>query len=281
MTAALTVGLVQMSSTADVAENIETAERLIRQAAKAGAGLIATPENTGFMEFGAAQSMALARPEGDDPTVKALSALAAELGIWLLIGSNAVRVSGEKLANRSFLISDRGETVARYDKIHMFDVDLPGGESYRESKIYAAGDTAVGATTPWGGLGLSICYDLRFPHLYRKLALPGAGRENGAAILAVPSAFTRQTGEAHWHILLRARAIETGCFVIAPAQCGSHAGGRETFGHSLVVSPWGKIIADGGTEPGIIIAQIDLSEVDRARSAVPSLWLNRELDQMT
>jgi predicted amidohydrolase len=203
--------------------------------------------------------------EQSDPGLAAFRELASELGIWLLIGSLAIKLSDDKLANRSFLINAQGEVAARYDKIHMFDVDLPNGESYRESKNYQPGITAMVAETPWGALGMSVCYDLRFPNLYRELA------QAGAKMLTVPAAFTRTTGQAHWHILLRARAIESGCFVFAPAQCGIHADGRETFGHSLVVAPWGEILSDGGEAPGIIMADIDLSRIKTARSAVPSL----------
>jgi len=195
--------------------------------------------------------------------------LARESGLWLHCGSLAVLLDNGRVANRTLLLDPRGEVVARYDKIHMFDVDLGNGEAYRESATFEAGAEAVVACTPWGGLGLSICYDLRFPHLYRSLA------KAGADFLAVPAAFTRTTGRAHWHVLLRARAIETGCFVFAPAQCGEHVGGRQTYGHALIVSPWGAIIADGGENPGFIIAEIDPAEVDEARRKIPSLGHDR------
>ena len=198
--------------------------------------------------------------------------LARSLGIYVHVGSLAIRVSPDKAANRAFLIDPSGEIAARYDKIHMFDVDLANGESYRESRNYRAGDLAVVTDLPWGRLGITVCYDLRFPALYRALA------EAGASFLAIPSAFTRQTGEAHWHILNRARAIENGCFVLAAAQGGKHENGRETFGHSLVVDPWGRILAEGGTEPGVVMAEIDPAEVVAARSKVPSLQHGRRFE---
>ncbi len=176
-----------------------------------------------------------------------------------------LRASAEKLANRSLLIDPAGHIAARYDKIHMFDVEIPDGQSYRESRVYEAGTEAVTAELPWGRLGLTVCYDLRFPYLYRSLA------QAGAQFLSIPSAFTRFTGQAHWHVLLRARAIETGCFVFAPAQCGSHDGGRETYGHSLIVAPWGEVLADGGEEPGVTLAEIDPAEVAKARTMIPAL----------
>ena len=198
--------------------------------------------------------------------------VARKLGIYIHIGSLAIRASPEKAANRSFLIDRKGDVAARYDKIHMFDVDLAGGESYRESSNYRAGDLAVVADLPWGRLGLTVCYDLRFPALYRALA------EAGASFLAIPSAFTRQTGEAHWHVLQRARAIENGCFVFAAAQGGKHENGRETFGHSLVVDPWGRILAEGGIAPAVLMAEIDLAEVTAARARLPSLHHGRRFE---
>jgi predicted amidohydrolase len=201
-----------------------------------------------------------------------LREVARKLAIYIHIGSLAIKASPEKAANRSFLIDRRGQVIARYDKIHMFDVDLAGGESYRESNTYRPGELAMVADLPWGRLGLTVCYDLRFPALYRALA------EAGASFLAIPSAFTRQTGEAHWHVLQRARAIENGCFVFAAAQGGKHENGRETFGHSLVVDPWGRILAEGGTEPGVIMAEIDPAEVVAARSRIPSLHHGRRFE---
>lgn len=269
MSDSVTVGLVQLSSGNVIEDNIEAASAFVRDAASAGARFVLTPENTGLMELNSKRAFELAKPEDQTAVLAAMQALAAELGIWVLLGSTAVQVADDKLANRSFLISDKGDIVARYDKAHMFDVDLPDGESYRESKNYQAGSKAVVAATPWGGLGMSICYDLRFPEMYSQLA------RAGASILTVPAAFTRQTGEAHWHILLRARAIETGCFVLAPAQTGAHSGTkdekRETFGHSLAIDPWGRVLADGGTAPGVILADLLINEVDKARHNIPSL----------
>lgn len=263
---------VQLRAGRNVAANVEAAEGFVRQAAEAGATFVATPENTSLMEAERALLFEKAKPEDEDEALRALRAIAREKKIWLLIGSLPIRVAEDKLANRSFLISPEGRIAARYDKIHMFDVDLAGGESYRESRNFAAGESAVTADLPWGRLGLSICYDLRFPRLYRALA------HEGARFLTVPSAFTRQTGEAHWHVLLRARAIETGSFVFAPAQGGRHENGRETFGHSLIVAPWGEIIAEAGTEPGIVTAMVDPAKVEEARGRVPSLKHDRSFD---
>jgi predicted amidohydrolase len=198
--------------------------------------------------------------------------LARDTGLWLHCGSLAILLDGDRVANRSFLIDPEGVIRARYDKIHMFDVDLAGGESYRESNNYRPGELAVIADLPWGRLGVTICYDLRFPALYRALA------EAGASFLAIPAAFTKQTGEAHWHVLMRARAIENGCYVIAAAQGGQHENGRSTFGHSIVVDPWGKIVAEGGIEPGVIMAEIDPAAVVAARSKVPSLNHGRRFE---
>jgi predicted amidohydrolase len=210
--------------------------------------------------------------EEHDASLATLREVARKLSIYIHIGSLAIKASPEKAANRSFLIDRKGEIIARYDKIHMFDVDLAGGESYRESNTYRAGELAVVADLPWGRLGLTVCYDLRFPALYRALA------EAGASFLAVPSAFTKQTGEAHWHVLMRARAIETGCYVLAAAQGGKHENGRETFGHSLVIDPWGKVIAEGGIEPGVIFADIDPAQVAAARGRIPSLLHGRRFE---
>jgi predicted amidohydrolase len=210
--------------------------------------------------------------EEADPSLAAFRELARKLGIYLHVGSLAIKLAGERAANRSFLIDRTGEIVARYDKIHMFDVDLASGESYRESRNFRPGETAVAADLPWGRLGLTICYDLRFPALYRALA------ESGSSMLAIPAAFTRQTGEAHWHILVRARAIENGSFVLAAAQGGLHENGRETYGHSLVVDPWGRILAEGGVEPGVVLAEIDPAAVATARGRVPSLQHGRRFE---
>jgi predicted amidohydrolase len=207
--------------------------------------------------------------EEDHPALSAFRALARDVDLWLLIGSLAIRLGRDKVANRSILLDNQGRIVARYDKIHLFDVDLDGGESYRESETIAPGDRAVIADTPWGRLGMSVCYDLRFPHLYRSLA------KAGADFLSIPAAFTRTTGRAHWHVLQRARAIETGCYVFAPAQCGVHALGRETFGHALIVDPWGVVLADAGKDVGFIMAEIDLAAVAEARRKIPALTHDR------
>jgi len=266
------VALVQMCSGRDLARNLRDAGALIREAASGGAEYVQTPEVTTLMELERPRLIAAAEPEERNTALAHFTALASELGIWLHIGSMVVKAAGEKLANRSFVISPRGEVRARYDKIHMFDVDLPNGEVYRESASYEPGTEAVLAMLPWGALGLSICYDLRFPYLYRALALAGA------RFLAVPAAFTRLTGEAHWLTLLRARAIETQCFVFAAAQGGKHEHGRETFGHSVVISPWGQVLAEGGVHPSVVFADVDLSMIDDVRARVPSLQPDRSFD---
>jgi predicted amidohydrolase len=256
----------------DPRANCAAATELIREAKAAGADYVQTPEMTNIMEVRRERLFTTIVDEEADLTLAAMRELARSLGIHLHIGSLAIKVSADRAANRGFLIDPKGEIAARYDKIHMFDVDLAGGESYRESRTYRAGDMAVVADLPWGRLGISVCYDLRFPALYRALA------EAGSTILTVPSAFTRQTGEAHWHVLLRARAIENGSFVLAAAQGGKHESGRETFGHSLIVDPWGRILAEGGTEPGVVMGTIDLAEVAAARARVPSLQHGRRFE---
>ncbi len=266
----VSVACVQVNAGTDMARNIETAVGLVRQACDAGADFVAMPENVSLIVHGREQQMAEARTEKEHPALSAFRDVAADCGVSLLIGSLAVRVADDRLANRSFLVDGEGEIVARYDKIHMFDVDLPGGESYRESATFQPGAQAVLAPSPWGPIGMTVCYDVRFAHLYRDLA------KKGAAILTVPAAFTRQTGQAHWHVLLRARAIETGSFVVAPAQTGTHDRGRQTFGHSLIISPWGDILADGGESVGITQATLDLSVVDKARQAIPALRHDRD-----
>jgi predicted amidohydrolase len=260
---------VQLNVGRDIAPNIAAATALIRAAKAAGAQFVLTPENTGMIEPKREMLLAKAKPESEHPAIPAYSALAAELGIWLLIGSLQIKLDAETCANRSLLFDPAGGIAARYDKIHMFDVDLAGGESYRESRSFRSGAAAVTADLPWGRLGLTVCYDLRFAYLYRALA------QAGAAFLSVPSAFTVPTGRAHWHVLLRARAIETGCYVLAPAQCGEHAEGRRTYGHSLIVAPWGEILAEAGDEPGIIYADIDPAKVEEARRMVPALRHDR------
>jgi predicted amidohydrolase len=253
----------------DVPANIAAAAAFIGEAKKAGAAFVATPEMTSLFEAESDALFAKVKPEDDDVALKAFRALAAEQGLWLLIGSLPIRVGERQCTNRSFLLDPNGRIAAWYDKVHMFDVDLPGGETYRESRNYRRGERAVVADLPWGKLGLSVCYDLRFPHLYRALA------KAGASFLSIPAAFTHTTGQAHWHVLQRARAIETGCFVIAPAQGGKHENGRHTFGHSLIVDPWGKILAEAGDEPGIIVADIDPAKVAEARARVPALTHDR------
>ncbi len=271
--AGLRVGLVQMCSGRDVARNVADATALIREAAAAGARYVQTPEVTTLMDLDKANLVARSRPEKDNPALAAFVDLASGLGIWLHIGSmTVVHETAGKLANRSYLIAPDGRIAARYDKIHMFDVDLANGESYRESHNFEPGTRAVLADLPWGRLGFTICYDLRFPYLHRALA------KAGARFIAGPAAFTRPTGEAHWHTLLRARAIETQCFVLAAAQGGTHEHGRETYGHSLVVSPWGEILAEGGTEPSVIVADIDPRQVDDVRARIPSLRHDRPFE---
>jgi predicted amidohydrolase len=265
---------VQLNSAAEIAPNLKSASKLIRAAAGAGAKLVMTPENTTLIDPNRARALAKTPAEDAHPGIPHFSALAKELGIWLLVGSMPVRAEDDggakRVANRSFLFNPAGGIVARYDKIHMFDVDLPNGETYRESNGVRPGEQSVVASTPWGGLGLTICYDLRFAYLHRALA------HAGATLLSVPAAFTVPTGQAHWHVLLRARAIETACFVFAPAQTGEHAEGRRTYGHSLIVSPWGEVLADAGEEPGFIVADIELEQVHKARSMVPALRHDRE-----
>ncbi len=269
--------LVQLCSGRDVGKNVAQASDLIRAAAAEGASYIQTPECTTLMELEKPRLLAALEPERNNAALQAFSDLARDLKKWLHIGSMAVEAEGitadnGRIANRSYLFSPDGAVAARYDKIHMFDVDLGNGEVYRESASYVPGRQAVIADLPWGPLGLTICYDLRFPALHRALA------QAGAIFLAVPAAFTRVTGEAHWHTLLRARAIEAQSFVFAAAQGGLHENGRETFGHSLIISPWGKKLAEGGVEPGVITADIDLEELNEARRRVPSLTHDRPFE---
>ena len=266
----LKAACIQVNASNDMDENIQAAAALACDARAAGAELVVMPENVSMMEWGRANILAKALPEQDHKALHAFQELARETGLWLHTGSLSVLLEDrEKVANRSYVLSPEGKIVAQYDKIHMFDVDLGEGEVYRESATFAPGREAVLARTPWAPVGLTICYDLRFPQLYRSLA------HAGAEILVVPAAFTRITGKAHWHVLLRARAIETGCFVLAPAQCGEHPGGRQTFGHALIVSPWGAILADAGEQPGYIMASLDLDQVAEARGKVPSLTHDR------
>ena len=261
--------MVQMRTGLLPEPSLARATKLIRQAAAEGAQYVQTPEVSNMMQLNRKALFEHLATEEDDLSLKAYRALAKELKIYLHVGSLALRFSPEKAVNRSFLISPDGEVLASYDKIHMFDIDLPGGESYRESANYQPGETAIITDLPWGRIGLTICYDVRFPALYRALA------ESGAIFLTVPSAFTRKTGEAHWHTLLKARAIETGCFVFAAAQAGMHENKRETFGHSLIVDPWGTVITEGGVEPGVFMARIDPAKVETARKTIPSLQHGR------
>ncbi|MDR5652618.1 carbon-nitrogen hydrolase family protein [Ruixingdingia sedimenti] len=271
-------GLVQMTVGDDPAENLPETIALIRAAAEGGAVFVLTPECTNALSTSRSHQRAVFRHEGDDPTLAALRAEAARAGVWLLAGSLGLLTDdpGGRFANRSVLIGPDGAVAARYDKIHMFDVNVTDTEVFRESAGYRPGTRAVLAQTPFGRVGMTVCYDLRFPHLYRHLA------KAGADILTVPSAFNHITGQAHWEVLLRARAIETGCFVLAPAQTGFHAEragkGRRTWGHSLVVAPWGEVLADAGTEPGVIFADLDLAEVARARGRVPALTHDRPFE---
>jgi predicted amidohydrolase len=261
---------VQLNSGRDIEPNIRAASDLVRRARDAGAELIMTPEVSDMIEPKRAARLEKARDEAGHPMLAAFRDLARETQAHLLLGSVMLREAGsERLCNRSFLIGPDGAILARYDKIHMFDVDLPGGESYRESAVFRPGEAAVIAPLPWGTLGMSICYDLRFPHLYRALA------QGGADFLSIPAAFTVPTGTAHWHVLMRARAIENGCFVFAPAQTGEHAEGRRTYGHSLIVAPWGEVLAEAADGPGFITATIDPALVGKARHAVPSLRHDR------
>jgi deaminated glutathione amidase len=265
-----TAAMVQMRTGLLPPGNLEQGTKLIREAAAQGADYVLTPEVSNMIQSNRQAMFENLAAEEDDLSLKAYRALAAELKIHLHIGSLALRASPERAVNRSFLIGPDGMVIARYDKIHMFDIDLPDGESYRESANYQPGETAVIADLPWGRIGLTICYDVRFPALYRALA------ESGASFLTVPSAFTVRTGEAHWHTLLRARAIENGCFVFAAAQAGTHESKRQSYGHSLIIDPWGAILAEGSaTETGVFLARIDPAKVETARKTVPSLQHGR------
>ncbi|CTQ32633.1 carbon-nitrogen hydrolase family protein [Jannaschia rubra] len=263
--------LLQLNATDDPAANLTVTLDLLAEGAARGADIVLTPEVTNCLSSDRAHQKSVLRPEARDPTLAAIRAAAAEHGVWVLIGSLALHTADPqgRFANRSFLIGPEGTIVARYDKIHMFDVTVTESETYRESAGYRPGSRATLATTPWGGLGMTICYDIRFPALYRRLA------QAGADVLTVPSAFSPVTGAAHWEVLLRARAIETGCFVLAPAQTGTHAStvghARKTWGHSMVVNPWGEVLLDAGTEPGVFLVDVDPTEVARARTRIPSL----------
>jgi predicted amidohydrolase len=269
---AFNAAMVQMRTGLLPEQSLVQGTALIREAAAAGADYVQTPEVSNMMQLNRTELFKHLATEDDDASLKAYRALAAELKIHLHVGSLALLATPERAANRSFLIGPDGHVLASYDKIHMFDIDLPNGETYRESANYQPGETAVISDLPWGRIGLTICYDVRFPALYRALA------ETGASFLAIPAAFTQKTGEAHWHTLLRARAIENGCFVFAAAQGGVHENKRATYGHSLIIDPWGKVLAEAtGNEPGVIMARIDPVKVTEARASVPSLQHGRRV----
>lgn len=274
MSETLDVALIQSRTPATAEAALAHMTPLLKQAADSGARLILTPEGSNFLEQRKGRRQEVLTTEDEDVFVQGVRAFAAANAVWVLIGSAIVRSGHEgddRAANRSLLVDDAGRIVARYDKLHVFDVDLPNGETYRESATVRPGDGATVAETPWGLLGLAICYDIRFPHLFRQLA------KAGAAMIAVPAAFTVPTGQAHWETLLRARAIETGAFVLAPAQGGLHEDGRATWGHSLIVGPWGEIVARADhDEPCVLAASLDLGAVGRARAAVPALRHDRD-----
>ena len=267
--APFTAAMVQMRTALRPETSLAQGIALIREAKDKGADYVQTPEVSNIIQQNRKALFELLASEEDDRSLKAYRELARELKIYLHIGSLAVRANPERAANRSFLIAPDGNILASYDKIHMFDIELDGGDSYRESANYQPGETAVISDLPWGRIGLTICYDVRFPALYRALA------EAGASFITVPSAFTVRTGEAHWSTLLRARAIENGCFIFAAAQAGKHESGRETYGHSLIVDPWGEILAEGGVEPGVVLAKIDPAKVQSVRKSIPSLQHGR------
>ncbi|MGH8644060.1 MAG: carbon-nitrogen hydrolase family protein [Gammaproteobacteria bacterium] len=269
MTSPFTAACVQNCADTDVRVNIEEASHWVEQASGQGADLIALPEYFSFIAPDDATLLANAYSESDHPALSHFMRLAKSLGAWVLLGSLAIKVSETKVNNRSYLLDAKGQIVARYNKIHLFDVSLRSGETYRESNTVVPGDTAVLARTPWGMLGMSVCYDLRFAYLYRRLA------QAGASFLAIPAAFTKTTGEAHWHVLQRARAIETGCYVFAPGQHGVRKSGRATYGHSLIIDPWGEVLASGGEQAGYILAEIDPAKVIEARRMIPALEHDR------
>jgi predicted amidohydrolase len=275
MSGAFKAACLQFNSGRDVAPNIESLVTLARRARDQGAELIMTPEVSDMIEPDRKLRFEKARTEGEHPMLAAARELARELEAHLLLGSIVVKLEAETLANRSFLIRPDGEIARRYDKIHMFDVDLPNGERYRESAVFRPGAAAAVTPLPWGVLGMTVCYDLRFPYLYRALA------QAGADFLTIPAAFTVPTGRAHWHVLMRARAIENGCFVFAPAQWGEHANGRRTYGHSLIVAPWGEVLAEAEDGTGVILAEIDPAKVLEARRQVPSLSHDRNFASPT
>ena len=267
--APLKIACVQVNAGLDMDANIAAACELVREAAAAGAHLVGLSENVALMAASEEERLENAWRPARHPALRAFAAVAAETGVWLQAGSVAALRADGTLANHAFLFDCRGRRVADYEKIHMFDVDLPDGSRYRESAMFRPGDKAVLAPTPWGKLGMTVCYDLRFPHLYRDLA------RAGAVLLSVPAAFTKVTGDAHWEVLLRARAIECGAFVFAACQTGHHPGGRRTCGHSMIVDPWGRVLADAGVETGWCMAEVDVAEVARVRATIPALEHDR------
>jgi predicted amidohydrolase len=271
------VALLQMTSGIDPAANLATISDAMRAAKADGAEILFTPEMSGYLDRDRTRAAVRVVPEEKDVVLAGVRSLAETLGLWVAIGSLAVTdpAAPGKARNRAYLIDGQGAIRARYDKMHLFDVDLPTGESWRESNSYSAGEGAVVATTPWARIGLTICYDLRFPDLYRTLS------DAGAAILSIPAAFTVPTGEAHWHVLQRARAIEAGCYVIAAAQAGLHEDGRQTYGHSLVIDPWGEVLLDMGEEPGLAVIDIDLDRISAVRARIPALDHRRSNPDVT
>jgi len=265
------VACLQINGSDDMDANLDKVLRLLTDAANAGADMIFMPENVVKMTWGSENIRAGAFAEDEHPAIKAFKAFARERNIWLHCGTLAIPAPSGKIFNRTYIIDPTGQIVGNYDKLHMFDVDLGKGERYAESNTFEAGERAVAVDLPWGRLGLSVCYDLRFPYLYRALA------QSGTDFLAIPAAFTKQTGEAHWDVLLRARAIETGCYVFAPAQTGTHVNGRQTYGHALIIDPWGEVLADAGTGEGFIIADVDPMFIDNARGKIPCLKHSREI----
>jgi deaminated glutathione amidase len=263
------VACLQTNSGNDYAANLSTLAAMMREAVAGGAQFVFSAEYALMMDGSGRTMREKAQDARGEPALSALTALSRELGVWHLAGSLTLMNDDGRMFNRSVLISDKGEAVASYDKIHMFDATLPSGTVIKESSAYRPGERAVIAQTPWGALGMSVCYDLRFPQLYRALA------RGGATMLAIPSSFQRETGKAHWHVLMRARAIENACFVIAPALCGDHPGKRMTYGHSLVIDPWGEVLADGGEAPGVVYADLDLGRVEKVRGMLPSLAHDR------
>lgn len=270
MSAVVKAACVQVNAGTELQSNLDAAGDLVRRARDAGAEFITLPENVGWIVQGRAKTMARVKVEAEHPGIPFFADLARETGAWILAGTLGVLQDDQRVANRSYLFNPQGQAVSHYDKIHMFDVDLKDGESYRESATFRPGERAVVAATPWGGVGMTICYDVRFPYLHRALA------KAGASIITAPAAFTVPTGRAHWHTLLRARAIETGCFVVAPAQTGTHDEGRQTYGHSLIIAPWGEVLADAGEEVGFVTADLDMARVEEARRMVPALGHDRD-----